>query len=267
MTSPIQRHELRSVQEPWGTIGVPVRDSINASTAMALMRLAASQVPIDVLVLKGSVLTFQRNMLLQRMRGDWLLFIDDDMQWGPDAIPQLIQTKKDLEARGIFPDILGGLCFRRAAPYQPTMYVRNEEGAFLTLEDWKEDIQDIDGTGMAFAMVTRQCVERLVGGPIPPFEDRVASTSAPDFFKWYGQLGEDLRFCEEVKAAGGRIMVDTRIHVRHIGERAFGYDDYLREMAFRSQADFDRKEAINDQAGLPTLDQDVAMEKYRAMDG
>jgi len=232
---------------------------------LSLMRTMMSQGEqlMDLVVLRGSVLTVQRNALIQRMRGDWILFIDDDMQWDPGAVHALLQTKQELEGAGIFPDILGGLCVRRAPPHQPTLYTKTDHG-YALIEDWGEDgVQEVDATGMAFALVTRDCIERLTGGPMPPFEDRIAEPNVPDFFKWYGQLGEDLRFCQDVREAGERIMVDTRVRTRHIGEKAFGYDDYLREFATRTADELDKRKAINDAAGLPTLMPSSAMEKLR----
>lgn len=225
---------------------------------MSLMRMVTqTDLPVDLVVLKGSVLAYQRNALLQRMRGDWLLFIDDDMQWDPDALPRLLETKRQLEEMGHFPDVLGALCFRRAAPYQPTLYVQGENG-YNFLEAWDTEIVDVDATGMAFAMVTKQGIERMIEGPMPPYEDRVQMTGVPDIFKWYGQLGEDLRFCQDVKAAGGRIMIDTRIHIKHIGEKAFGMEDYLMSMWMRDGDDVSAAEARNDTMQLPTLHPDEA---------
>lgn len=222
-----------------------------------------TDLPVDLVVLKGSVLAYQRNALLQRMRGDWLLFIDDDMQWEPDALAQLLETKAALEEQGIFPDVLGALCFRRAAPYQPTIYVQTENG-YAFLESWDTDVVDIDATGMAFALVTKQGIERMIQGPMPPYEDRIQMDGVPDIFKWYGQLGEDLRFCQDVKAAGGRVMVDTRIQIRHIGEKAFGMDDYLMSMWMRSEDEVALAAERNATMKLPTL---LPEEAKRQLDG
>lgn len=239
---------------------------MNASTALSLMRLMdQSAMPLDLAVLKGSVLTLQRNELLKRMRGDWILFIDDDMQWAPDAVARLVQTLEDLRDQGIEPDVLGALCFRRVSPYQPTLYVRAKGGGYNFLEEWDTDIVDIDATGMAFALITKACLERLVGGPIPPFEERIEVRAAPDFFKWYGSLGEDLRFCEEVKAAGGRVMVDTRVHIGHIGERVIGYQDFLRELAERPDEDYEARKQVNDTMGMPTVTRQAAIAKLEAV--
>ena len=56
------------------------------------------------------MLVFQRNECIQKMDGDWILFIDSDMAWQPGAIKTLIETQAKFDL-----DIVGGLCFQRAA--------------------------------------------------------------------------------------------------------------------------------------------------------
>lgn len=256
---------MRAKVEPAGTIAFPVRDTMNTSTVLSLMTMERGDMAVDILVLKGSVLPLQRNALIQQMRGDWILFIDDDMVWEPDAVLRLLQTKEELDAQGVVADVLGGLCFRRGAPHQPTLYVRTEnEGPFNFLEDWDTDIVDVDGTGMAFALVTKQCLERIAGGPMLPHEERIKLSRPPQFFTWYGAMGEDLRFCETVKKAGGRILVDTRIHIGHVGEKTFGYDDYLKEVITRPPEVTAERRKINDHMGMPTLTRSQAKRKLQA---
>ena len=258
--------EIRSAREPIGTVAFPVRDFMNTSTVLALFGSDRSDLPVDILIVKGNVLTLQRNTLVSRMRGDWILFIDDDMVWRPDAIKRLIQSMHDLEEAGHEVDVLGALCFRRVAPFQPTLYVREKEsGAYNFLESWEDRFVEVDATGMAFCIITKRCFERIAGTPQPPYEDRVRMDRHPDFFRWSGAVGEDLRFCQDVKLAGGRVIVDTTIEIDHVAETKRGYRDFLRELSERDPAVTKLRRKINKQMGLPTVSSAEAKRRLRGL--
>src|SRR6185295_18211153 len=110
-------------------------------------------------VVEGSILPSQRNELVQRMQGDWILFIDADMSFRPDAIGRLVKVREEHDL-----DIVGGLCFQRKAPHQPTLYMRESpfEGGYSFLEKWDSDLVEVDGTGFAFILIHRRVFERMV---------------------------------------------------------------------------------------------------------
>jgi hypothetical protein len=252
VVSPVELMAERK-DEPVGSVAMPIRDSINTQTMMSLMQ---TQWPgnVDKLWARGSVLALQRNHLVNRMRGDWVLFIDDDMVWQPDAVMRLLETKAALEEQGLEPDIVGALCFSRSIPHQPTLYFRwEEQGSYNFMEAWDDDIVEVDATGMAFALIRKSAFERISGSEMPPYEERVRHTRSPDFFRWYGGLGEDLRFCEDVRAVGGRIFVDTRIEIGHVSEKVVSSRDFWREIAERDDIDQAARERINKSQGIPTM--------------
>lgn len=239
-----------------GTIATPVRDSLNAKTATALVHGDWTWVPpgkyVSRSIIQGNILPLQRNGAVQRMAGDWLLFIDDDMVWQPDAIGRLIAAREELDA-----DILGALCFRRSPPHEPTMFVREEptSGAYNYLEDWNTDIVEVDATGMAFVVIHKRVFEMIAGSPMPPYEVRT-QMNPPEFFRWTGMFGEDLQFCQDAKAAGARIFVDTRIEIGHVSEIEITRRHFLLEALYRGDAVDKDRQAANDSMGLPTLTQD-----------
>lgn len=255
----VEASAIRS-EKPVGSVGIPVRDFMNTDTVMSLLATDWSGMPVDILIHKGNVLTLQRNSIIQRMRGDWLLFIDDDMVWERDAPKRLVQSLLDLRESGHDPDVLGALCFRRAAPYQPTLYVRHPNGPYNFLETWEGRYIEVDATGMAFCLITKQCFERIAGTEMPPFEDRIKFDKHPDFFRWQGAVGEDLRFCQDVRSAGGHIIIDTDIRIGHMGEARRGYEDFLREAIDRDVNLWEARKNINDSMGLETLTPSSARE-------
>lgn len=248
--------------ESLGTIAFVTRDHMNAATTMAMMYSDFTWVPpgrsVERYVVTGNLLTLQRNECVQRMQGDWLLFIDDDMVWEPDAIRKLVETREELDA-----DILGGLCFRRSAPHFPTMFMRETPtaGGYNFLETWTDDVIEVDATGMAFVIIHKRVFERIAGGPMPAYEERVREGGGPpNFFRWEGSLGEDLRFCQDAKAAGCRIFVDTRIEVGHVAEIEIRKRHFLLELVGRDERTYEARKALNDKMGLPTLSLDAALD-------
>lgn len=236
-----------------GTIAIPIRDHINAQTAASLVMtdyswLGAGE-SVHRLFLQGSILTLQRNECIQRMKGDWILFIDDDMVWDPELVGKLIQTRDEFDF-----DMLGALCFRRSPPHEPTLYMREAPtwGKYNYLETWDDDIIEVDATGMAFLVVHKRVFERIAGTEMPPYEVRT-SMAPPNFFRWEGTLGEDLRFCQDAKAAGCRIYVDTRLEIGHVGERVIRRRDFLTSLAFRSEADIAARDDLNKRWHMTTV--------------
>jgi len=249
--------------EPLGSIVLPVRDHVNAATVMSMIYtdLSFAGVPgVDWNIIQGSILTTQRNMAVQRIRGDWLLFIDDDMVWQPNAFSKLVAAREEHDL-----DMIGGLCFRRTPPYQPTLYMREQPtaGAYNFMERWGEDeIVEVDATGMAFLLIHKRVFEMIAGSPMPPYEERTyEGAPPPEFFKWTGRLGEDLRFCQDAKAAGARIWVHTGIPIGHIGEVEITHRDFLQALATRDELTYDDRLKVNDGMGLPTVSRDEARER------
>jgi Glycosyl transferase family 2 len=265
---PLTAYSIKAPNEPIGTIGIPVRDHLNAATVTSIMTSLLApgwNRMVDFNIIQGSVLASQRNELVQRMRGEWLLFIDDDMVWQPGQLLSLIETRDKFDL-----DMVGALCFRRSDPFQPTLYMREAptSGAYNFLEAWPEnEAIEVDATGLACVVIHRRVFERIVesydelpGWTFPPYEARVGQ-APPNFFRWEGTYGEDLRFCQDAKTTGSRIFVDTGIEIGHVGEVAIGRKHFLLALAGRDDDLIEARRKINDTMGLPTVSRAEAREK------
>jgi hypothetical protein len=259
----LQVFTMQSEGTDLGTIAIPVRDHLSAQTTTSLMMTDWSFLQpgqtIERLIVQGSILTMQRNECVQRMRGEWIMFIDDDMVWQPKQVGELIATRNEFDL-----DMLGALCYRRSEPHQPTLFMREAptSGAYNYLERWDDDIIEVDATGMAFIVIHKRVFERIAGSEMPPYEVRVGSTP-PNFFRWQGALGEDLGFCQDAKASGSRVWVDTRSEIGHVGEHVIGRRQFLTQLAFRPPEVVAERLRINTQMGLPTLLPDAALEQLK----
>ncbi len=222
-----------------GTIAMVTRDHVSAATAISMLMTDLSFLAADEYVQRfiivGNVLVFQRNECISKMDGDWILFIDSDMSWQPDAVKTLVETQRKFDL-----DIVGGLCFQRMAPYQPTMYVKaaNAEHGYTFLEDWEADAAvEVDATGMAFSLIHKRVFDRILqhttGKSFPSFEER-QGMRPPPFFRWDGEYGEDFLFCREAKDAGNRVFVDTGVKVGHVGDHTITAENFWQEIVFRT---------------------------------
>lgn len=237
-----ENHEKRCA----GTVAMVTRDKVAAQTAISWLMTDLTWLKPDEYhkryIVQGNVLTFQRNQCINDMEGDWILFIDSDMVWQPEAMRVLIETREKFDL-----DIVSGLCFQRSDPYQPTLYkladhapvtgTNNNWSGYTFMERWPEDAAvEVDATGMAFCLIHKRVFDRIlmatVGEAFPEFEERKEQTPAP-FFRWEGELGEDFLFCREAKATGSRIFVDTAVKIGHVGDQIITEETFLREIAFR----------------------------------
>ncbi len=251
---------------PIGTIAIPTRDNVSAQLFISLMNtdwgFLKKGESVQWSVVQGSILPSQRNELVQRMEGDWILFIDSDMVFDVDAISRLVQAREEHDL-----DMLGGLCFQRTAPYQPTLYMRESltHGGYAFLEKWDDDIVEVDGTGMAFIVIHRRVFERIVRSIDNPYftwpspEER-AALPPPNFFRWTDGIGEDLRFCQDAKSTGSQVFVDTRVKIGHVGGAVFDHTTFLKELAFRGPEVEAARRELNDRLGLPTVTRAEALQ-------
>lgn len=256
-----------------GTIAMITRDHVAAQTAISLLMtdygfLAPGEF-IKKYIIQGNVLVFQRNETIGRMQGDWVILIDSDMMWQPSDIKTLVETQKKFDL-----DIVSGLCFQRGDPYQPTMYISATRApltehrtwsGYTFLEQWEEDSAvEVDATGMAFCLIHKRVFDRILmqktGEGFPEFEVR-EHMIPPPFFRWDGQVGEDFRFCEEAKASGSRIFVDTSVKIGHIGQQIITEETFLREIAFRKDYEQSFREEQLKGVGYKALTREEARAK------
>lgn len=266
----IEAHENPEVAKTCrGTIAMVTRDNVAAQTAMSWLMtdmsfLGPGEYTLRYIV-QGNVLVFQRNECIQKMDGDWVLFLDSDMTWQPDAIKRIVETRDRFDL-----DILGGLCFQRGEPHQPTLYVNGSHGGYTFMEKWPEDAAiEVDATGMAFCIIHKRVFDKILrhhtGEGFPELDERMRM-SPPPFFTWDGEFGEDFRFCRDAKAAGCRIFVDTSIKIGHVGQQVITEKTFMRELAFRSDEQQAFREAQLEAIGLEALKREEALEKATTLE-
>jgi len=276
-----------------GTIAMVTRDWVSAQTAVSWLVDDRSYLDFGETTLRfivqGNVLVHQRNECIQKMDGDWILFIDSDMVFQADAIKILLETQKKFDL-----DIVGGLCFQRTPPFQPTMYVmaQNAEHGYTFLEQWAEDAAvEVDATGMAFCLIHKRVFARIMEkaandalerlrpsagdpdvdeaiaefeeslkDPWPDLEHRLRKR-ANAFFRWEGEYGEDFLFCRDAKASGSKVFVDTGVKIGHSGMTIINEENFFREIAFRRPDEQEFREEQLRSVGHTAITPEMAKEK------
>lgn len=168
-------------------------------------------------------------------RADWLMQIDSDMVWQPDAIHQLLAAA-DPEK---YP-VVGGLCFAQEGDtglIWPTLFDligTEEEPQLIRYDTWEPDtLFRVAATGAAFLLTHRGVLEAI--------RDRKFSRAYP----WFQERelggersGEDATFCFRVAAVGSSVHVHTGVAIGHIKKHVVTEEGYRAQRAMLAQREY-----------------------------
>ena len=157
--------------------------------------------------------------------GDWLLWVDADMQWEPDAIDLLLDAA-DPDER----PIVGGLCFGMAhGELVPTIYqlARTDGGELCTYRVGAYERNALIrcvATGAAFILIHRRVLEAMRAHNFNPAFPWFQETQMGD-----RPCGEDITFCLRAGQLGFPVFVDTRVKIGHHKSQLLTEDVYLKQ--------------------------------------
>lgn len=157
--------------------------------------------------------------------GDWLLWVDSDMQWEPSALDLLMESADPTER-----PIVGGLCFGMASgELVPTIYqwARTDAGELVTYRVANYERNALircAATGAAFILIHRRVLEAMRAAKFNeafPFFQEVQMGARP--------VGEDITFCIRAGQLGFPVFVDTRAKIGHHKSQLLTEDAYLKQ--------------------------------------
>jgi len=126
-----------------------------------------------------------------------LIMLDTDMVYHPKTITSLL-------ARNL--PVVGGLSFRRYPPFDSIMLHLTDTG-YESINEWEEgELVEVDATGAGCIMYDMDIFNKL---PEPWFQFQKDPYTGLS-------IGEDIGFCQQLKAAGYRIFVDTSVPSDHL---------------------------------------------------
>lgn len=171
----------------------------------------------------GPWLAVSRNRVVETFLTDpdntWLLFIDADMSFPPDALEKLHESLTD-DVR-----VIGGLCFGFSDNLlYPTLYdLKPEGGAELRMTYPPNEVIEVTaGTGAAFLMIHRSVLEDVKAAGFSRGFPWFADTELPDG----NTQGEDLTFCQRARNVGYTIHVHTGVKTGHLKSLLFTEEHY-----------------------------------------
>jgi len=198
--------------------------------------------------------------MLKNPSFQWLLFVDGDCVFPPDAMMRLLAYAYH---ENPVADVVGAYNPLRGEPYLPT--IDTGTGTWENHYPGSGPLE-VMRTGSAFVLIKRHVYERMEGPwygtrhPMRPIDifaelDNYANqkfdggnplAKTPEWQTLYncarteastyqpnppdGFCGEDSNFCDAVKAAGMRIFVHTDIICGHIDKRTITWKDHRRSM-------------------------------------
>lgn len=200
-------------------IGMPNTGRIPYQTVMSLFQLKDRIGHAIFGLMESSSIHDARNtMALDAIANDcdYLLFIDSDMVFPPDAFEKLMA----LDA-----DIATGVYYGRAGEHKPIVYKkltpRTEptEGQVIgavaeSFTEIPEGTFEVAGCGMGMCLIKVEVLKKLCtmyqNSPFDPMDG----------------LGEDLSFCVRATANGFKIKANSYIPLGHVGTQIFTKADY-----------------------------------------
>lgn len=184
-------------------------------------------------------------------KAEWLMWIDTDMGFDPDAVDRLVAAADPTER-----PIMGGLCFaqRESEPdgvggWRPVAWpvlmdwdVHEGRGGWAVRWDYPRNaVTMCHGIGSAFVLIHRTVFERVRD----VYEDLqresgVRKDGDPRWAGWYTRVtnpttnelvGEDLSFCARLMQVEIPVHVDTSVQTTHRKDIWLQEQDYWRQRA------------------------------------
>ena len=147
-----------------------------------------------------------------------LMFIDADIGWEPWHL--LVMLNRDV-------DVIGGLYPMKSLPIK--WCVNGFEGA----EEGPDGLQEVTKTGTGFLLIKRHVFDKLNSHPaVKPFNNDIGLPAElnPHMKTYFDTAvrenryySEDWTFCENWRDLGGKVWVDKRVLLRHVGTYTFDH--------------------------------------------
>ncbi len=154
---------------------------------------------------KQSLHDWARNELVTKMKGDWLLMLDTDVQFQPDFAARLVMQ---MERHNL--DVVTGIYSFKKDPHFPVLYMYNHgSDRYEVISEWDRtsDLLNIDSAGGGCLLVRRRVFDRI----------RNELHEAP--FNRYGSKGEDHSFFTRLRKLGIQAWCACNVELEHLTYR------------------------------------------------
>lgn len=146
-----------------------------------------------------------------------LVMLDSDHVHPPNIIQRLARW---FLAYPEVVEVVGGLNFRRGAPYDPCAFIDPGDGHFRRMAEWQTGAMEVEALGTGSLMVARTVFERLE-------------------WPWFGYdyttrndwPGTDMWFSGKCREAGIALWCDSTTSSPHVGDRLIAEQTYREWLA------------------------------------
>ena len=144
---------------------------------------------------------------------DYMLQLDSDMTFPPDALCKLLERDKD---------VITGVYVGKGENHKPVLFTElhkdDENSGPYGLkhglnELMKDDVFEVKGCGAGFLLVKEHVI-------------RIMLIHKHEWFRPYAGLGEDVSFCQRCTELGVKIYADRTIPMGHIKYTQYTLEDW-----------------------------------------
>lgn len=223
-------------------IGFAHPGSVSTNFALSLLKFvqhdaAERKVYVDTIDCCGPYIPMNRNGIVELFLGgtkaEYLLSVDNDIQFSADAVYQLLDSADPAER-----PIVAGLYFTKYVDFTSTVWFSSGEGILRGVPknigplEIQPGLQEIGACGMGFTLIHRGVLEHMRGkyskdDPWPWFGHDIVGTAEGRI-----RVGEDFTFCLRAQALGYTVYGDARVRVRHLKTQVLDPTELLEQAAF-----------------------------------
>lgn len=198
-------------------IGIPSMDMVPAKFMMSLVALDKPE-HTDFVNISESLIYDARDKIVQyAINGgyDYLFFLDSDIICESDTLTRLLNHKAD---------IVSGLYFgRRENAHDPiayeliapkTIYRKASLEPIQIIHNYAE----VSGVGLGCCLIKVDVLKKM-------------QRKNKNMFEPYRNLGEDVAWCYRARKKGYKIMLDSTVRIKHLGQKEYGRLDYERTLS------------------------------------
>ena len=151
----------------------------------------------------GPIHELRNNLVTEALRigATHLIMMDVDQVYHPQTITRLLSHRLP---------IVGALVHRRYPPFDSlmlkTVEIDERRNGYVSIDEWKDgELMEVDATGGGCLLFNMEVFRKM---PRPWFRAEKNPDGTP--------IGEDIGLCQDLKAAGYRIFVDTSVPAGHL---------------------------------------------------
>ena len=159
---------------------------------------------VEVKFQQGVYVHLNRNKIFTTFRGDWLMFIDADVQFEVQDILKLIEANKPIVA-GMYPS-------RHNERLEPIIFEFDESGKASKIQgEIPQKPFRVEGIGVGFTLIKKETAKFILSKNTRPFDHDQHDD------------GEDLAFCRVCKSLGVEIWCHPGVRPGHWGTKMYQF--------------------------------------------